>query len=219
MAGRNRSDGIWRNAAIIAALTFFPTNEVVAAGPDSDLSLGEFRSGSWTGKAYYQGDTYTFGPRYVCEISGVSVRYVQIRPPETPMMEARWEFEVLHNQHFSNATIDKVIVGERGYQVVRLPWRLARPPKPGNIVMTVDALLFAFRSSREDEWLPFEYLTPTLMQAGEFKVAYSYEDEDGERRTKALTVNMLGFREVAKWCGKQLLSDRLGEERVKELTD
>lgn len=208
----------WRGS-LVAALVLFHANVALADDADEGTSLGKFRSGSWTAKATFHGTDYTDGPRYFCVISNGPSRYIQSRPPESGSMESSWEFAVYQDQDLPNTRIDRVEIGGRKYQVVRLPWRLSRPkpPEPGSIVLSFDRTLFAFRSAADDAWLPFEYLTPQFIEAGRFGLTYSYENEDETRSSKRLSIDMAGFREAAKWCGSKLLSDRIEEEKVKRL--
>jgi hypothetical protein len=116
-----------------------------------------------------------------------------------------------------NVEIHDVVVGSRVVEVTHLPWRLANAPKRGDIDVSVELPLLAFRSSSNQAWLPFEYLTDDILESGKLSLKYSYEGPDEVGREGEVLVDMEGFGDVLSWCSKQLLADRLDEPRARAM--
>ena len=197
------------------------SSETIEDNPRIEI-IASFEAGAWKAEAFYfkstsYSDRYT--PRYECKMSTSGVGYQQIRPPESGTMQSGWLFFEDATKQGGHLRLQAIKVRGTRFELAELPWRLSGPPAPGSIALTFDLHMLAFRRSKADEWLPFEYLTDQLLQVDEFELFYTSEGDEGEPHAEHKTVSMKGFREAAKWCGKQLLSDRMDELQTRELTD
>ncbi|TIX51797.1 hypothetical protein [Alteraurantiacibacter aquimixticola] len=186
--------------------------------------LGEYQSGQWTGTAAYFDEGYSFGPQYQCRISTPGAVLIQARPHESAQMPSTWAFFRDESEQRPGLTINMVRLGRKRYQVTRMPWRLYGPMQRGEdvIVLTFDIPLLMVRRESDHPWLPFVFLTNELLESRYFELGYSYEEytggDDPEIVHRTKRISLEGFADVSKWCGRQLLHDRLDQEDVDELT-
>jgi hypothetical protein len=184
----------------------------------SENAVSHFSSGDWQAEtASFEG--YTFSPQVGCRMSTIGAALTQLRPRESSQLEAGFDLLPEKQQAGSNFRINWVQVDKVRYEAVRLPWRLNGPPEPDSIVLSVESPLFAVRQDPSQQWLPIIYLTLPLLTAKRFEVGFTYENDEGELVKGSQFISLKGFREVGKWCGRELLRDRQNEERVKELTN
>jgi hypothetical protein len=155
---------------------------------------------------------------YSCEMKTSEARLVQSRLTERAEMPSRWRLMEADQRRLTNFRMDRIKIGQSTFQFTRLPWRLAGNPVSNGIVVSFEAPLLAIRRDEKAEWLPLEYANLLMLDADQLEVEYSYDD-DAERRIKGRKkISLKGFREAAKWCGRQLLVDRLNEAHVEALT-
>ena len=182
-----------------------------------------FHAGAWRARAALYSRDYAFGPEYRCRMETAGASLTQSRPNESGTMGAFWWLLEDLRQQRENLEIEWVRVGGHRFEATRLPWRLVAPTD-NDIVLTFERPMFAVRRDESSEWLPFEYLTLDLLEAGSFEIGYRYavDNENGNEhegvRHDRRTIDLEGFAEVAQWCGRQLLRDRHDEQRVRELT-
>jgi hypothetical protein len=179
--------------------------------------FASFDSGRWRARAAFFSTDYGYGPQYQCWLSAPGASLVQTRPREAGNMDARWYLLGDEAREHDNLAIDWVRVGGRRFEATMLPWRLVAPTENG-IILTYESPLFAVRTDAGAQWLPFDYLTLDMMRAPSFEVGYHFNDRDGSPRNARRVIDLRGFRAAAKWCGRQLLRDRMGEPRVQRLT-
>jgi len=166
----------------------------------------------WSAEANFDTDP----PIHTCTMTAPSVKVIQSRAGESSQMRMRWDF-------FPDIAVDAPVLlqaklGRDHFEVAKLPWRLARPSADG-IILAYDVVLLVARRNGSAQWLPFEYLTDDLFDLPSFELTYRTEDDSGEPRIRKQRFDLRGFKQAAKWCGRQLLRDRLGEKRVSELTE
>jgi hypothetical protein len=179
--------------------------------------VATFKSGMWRADAAYFGSDYDSGPQYACRIATPGAMLFQIRPPESDQMVARWHFPESDEAPAGQLQVDGIRVGGKSYQVASLPWRLAGPPEMGGILLSFDIMSLVFRASSDDEWLPLAYLTKDMFGASGFAIDYRDQDNGEKAPRRRKRFNLEGFAAAARWCGRQLLSDRKDDPRVQAL--
>lgn len=200
-----------------AALIATPVHAQVIDAAFDAHRVATFKSGMWRADAAFFGSDYESGPQYACRMTTPGAALFQIRPPESDQMVARWYFPEDGEAPSGQLQVDAISVAGKSYQVASLPWRLARPPEKGGILLSFDIVPLVFRASSEGEWLPLAYLTKDMFGASGF--AIDYRDPDNEEKTprRHKRFSLKGFGAAARWCGRQLLSDRKDDPRVQHL--
>lgn len=207
-----------RNIVIAAVLGLCPSSALEAQTTDDEFSksvTASFNAGAWHAQAANFKD-YGYSPQLSCRVFTAAAMLIQTRPRESGTLDAGWIFLNRERQGVDNFTVDWVRVDGVRYEAVDLPWRLVAPTD-NDIVLTFDRPLRAVRRATADEWLPISYLTLSMLHARKLQVGYSFEQNEHRMNGKK-GITLSGFREVTKWCGRELLRDRLNEERVQELT-
>lgn len=203
-----------------AALSAAAAGSARSQSADDEITrnaFASFQAGNWHGEAALFGANYDFGPQYQCRISTPGAALIQIRARESSALQGSWR--LLPELRDLPPVVDWVRVNGRRYEVARVPWRLEQPTDDG-IMLTFDRMMLAVRAEAHSQWLPFEYLTLQLLDAPSFEIGYHAQDDDSAPRVPGRrTINLIGFKEVASWCGRMLLRDRQDEDRVRELTN
>lgn len=196
-----------------------PAGAMTQAG-DDDYQRNVFAShtaGAWRADAALFGSTYTYGPQYECRMRTAGATLTQARPNESGTLQAHWDIAGDIMRLHDDVALESVKIGRERFELRRLPWRLAAPSEDG-IVLSFDRSMLAVRRSAEREWLPFEYLTASMFEARSFEISFHYRERDTDRVVRQRrVVDLDGFREVARWCGRQLLRDRAHQDRVRDL--
>lgn len=211
--------GIW---AFCALLPFAPSPAYAQIrSPEfiQENAFDDFQAGSWSATAaYFDQEDYAFGPHYQCLMSTDGAALIQSRPHESPDMLSVWIFSRKEPEFPHSLRVNSIRINDQSYDVARLPWRLGGPVAPGGIYPTFDLELLVFRQGSDQPWLPFTYLTSEMLRARHFVLSYSFENEEGGVEQRRKRISLEGFAEVSRWCGRQLLRNRWGQERVDELT-
>jgi hypothetical protein len=162
----------------------------------------------WTAEAAdWKG--YTFSPRLSCRMSTPDLRLEQVRPAESGQMGAALSLLESVRSKGDNLEIKWIKIDGVRYEYAPLPWRLAKPAEPGGIILAYGLSLQAVRKDASSPWLPASYLTLQMINAKSMTVGYELErDERRFGMKKSFSLN--GFKQAAKWCGRQLLPDLKG---------
>lgn len=205
-------------ASWCAALVPVPALSQTVTDPGYDENaFATFQSGAWTATAAFIGKD-SYGPEYQCRISTLGATLWQRRPYESGEMPAEWRLLEDERRRAERFEIRWIALNGKRCEVAALPWRLILPPddEEGIVVMS-DRLLLAVRVDPSAPWLPFTYLTLDMLGARSFEIGYSVEIDDQVHQARR-RISLAGFREAAKWCGRQLLRDRQHHVRVRALT-
>lgn len=205
--------------AMAALLAVVPA--VAAARTHEDTvrenAFATHRAGSWQATAALFGTDYTFGPEYQCLMSTSGASLLQRRPNEASEMPSYWTFlQEDERRLHTPMQVRAVSIDGKRFEVTALPWRLSGPPGEDGIVLTFDRSILSFRRKADHPWLPFVYLMPDMLAARSFELTY-VDSNDEQKRVHRKRIMLDGFREVARWCGQQLLRDRMDESRVRDL--
>lgn len=204
--------------AMAALLAVVPA--VAAARTHEDTvrenAFATHRAGSWQATAALFGTDYTFGPEYQCLMSTSGASLLQRRPNEASEMPSYWTFRDDEDGPQISFQVSTVSIDGKRFEVTALPWRLSGPPGEDGIVLTFDRAILSFRRKADHPWLPFVYLMPDMLAARSFELTY-VDSNDEQKRVRRKRIMLDGFREVARWCGQQLLRDRMDESRVRDL--
>jgi hypothetical protein len=205
--------------AVVSFLAFVATTASFAQNPlfdedEKERAFAAYSNGAWRGLAAAH---HTGGLE--CIIATPGVRLSQLRPVESFQMPASWQFK-LRPANEGDVRIDWVELDGDRYEVASLPWR-RRDPAPvaeDEIIVMFESPMLSFRRNRSRQWLPLAYLTEDLFEARTLVVGYRLPDDEEPSRLYTRRFKLSGFSQVAKWCGRQLLSERQQEDRVRELT-
>jgi hypothetical protein len=186
---------------------------------DRGTLIAQFASGGWSGNVRYMDWRDWADHRVTCSISTNGATLFQIREGERDQMRSGWYFWPEPPGEDRPIAVDRIRVGNEWYEVTNLPWRLATPSgEPEAMVTAQDVYMLAYRRDRTRQWLPLAYLTDALFEARQFEIGYRFDDLRLRTNDRKRSFDLRGFREVAKWCGRQLLFDRQDQNQVRKPT-
>lgn len=173
-------------------------------------------AGAWTAQAFLFKD-HADGPQYECRLSTPGLVISQVRASEGRTLESSWRLLRDRRKGLAYAVPKWIKLDGRRYEFTYLPWRLARAVD--GIILTFDTRMPAVRRDARRQWLPVEYLTVDLLEARSLEVGYEWQAAgQKESASERRIIRLQGLSELAKWCGRMLLHDRLDQHHVRELT-
>ena len=166
---------------------------------------------NWTAIALRrQASNYGGNNRVDCAIKNDGAIMLQSRPQESNQMHTTWSLFDGHENDLTNLSFVSMKISGKKYQMTSLPWRLIGFVGEDDIVTMSDIRFIAFRKSEQYEWLPLSFLANEMFEARSFTISYQFQDDKTRLvRSGTKTFDLAGFKEAAKWCGRQLLSDRI----------
>jgi hypothetical protein len=188
---------------------------------EQDLIFASAKFGNWSAFALRQSAPDYDVNKVSCAIATPDAVFMQTRIQESAQLGTQWIF-FWQSMNELQMKFDGISIGNKAYDLTALPWRLNGQPSSDGIVLTYEITMLAFRKNSTFEWLPVSFLVDEMMEAKSFTISFSYEpigeaSQSRIRKAGKRTFDLTGFKGASKWCGRQLLADRLGQEDVDAL--